>query len=352
MFEFSDLHLATLAGFGGGIVLGLAARVGRFCAMGAVEDAVYGGDLGRMRMMAMAAAVAIAGSFGLMAAGLLDPDATRYFRAAWSPAGSVVGGLTFGMGMSLVGTCAFGALARAGGGDLRGLVMAAVVGVAALATAGGPLMPLRLALGPPRSSTGGAADEGLAHLVGGVVGVSPLLPALAVALGLAAWAVADPRFRRPGGHLVWSMAAGAAIVSAWAATARLAAVGFGGVEVESFSFVAPSGQSLLYLMTSASSGPDFAIGSVAGVFAGAALGSLAKGEFRWEACDDARELRRQMLGAVLMGVGGMLAVGCTIGQGLSAMSLLAVSAPVTILAILAGARLGLFLLVEGAVRAR
>ncbi len=85
------------------------------------------------------------------------------------------------------------------------------------------------------------------------------------------------------------------------------------------------------------------------MLAGAALGSIAKGEFRWEACDDARELRRQMLGAVLMGVGGMLAIGCTIGQGLSAMSLLAVGAPVTVLCILAGARLGLMLLVEGIV---
>ena len=88
------------------------------------------------------------------------------------------------------------------------------------------------------------------------------------------------------------------------------------------------------------------------MIAGAALGSLARGEFRWEACDDARELRRQMLGALLMGIGGMLAVGCTIGQGLSAMSLLAASAPVTVLAILAGARLGLFILVEARVATR
>ena len=96
MFELTGIHLAVLAGFGGGILLGLAARVGRYCIMGAVEDAVYGGDLGRMRMLSMSAAVAIAGTFGLIAAGVLDPDVTRYFRTAWSPAGSVIGGLMFG----------------------------------------------------------------------------------------------------------------------------------------------------------------------------------------------------------------------------------------------------------------
>ncbi len=243
MIELSDLQLAALAGFGGGVMLGLAARVGRFCMMGAVEDAVYGGDLGRMRMLAMAAAMAIAGSFGLIEAGLLDPDATRYFRGPWSPSGSVVGGLMFGMGMSLVGTCAFGALARAGGGDLRGLVMAVVVGIAALATAGGPLQPLRLALEHPIPETENVAGQGLAHLAGAAFGLPPVLLAFAVAAALAGWALRDRRFRRAGGHLIWSLLAGAAIVSAWAATAWLARSGFGAVEVESFSFVAPTGQS-------------------------------------------------------------------------------------------------------------
>lgn len=352
MFELTDLHLALLAGFGGGMLLGLAARVGRFCVMGALEDAVYGDDLGRMRMLVMAAAVAIAGSFLLIGTGLLDVEATLYFRRAWSPAGSVVGGLLFGIGMSFVGTCVFGALARAGGGDLRGLIMVVTVAISALATAGGPLQPLRIWLVPPNAAAGGAADVGLAHWLGEMVGVSPVLPALAIAAVLVLWVRRDPRFRRPGRHLVWSVAAGLAIVLAWAATMRLAVTGFSGIQVEAFSFVAPTGQSLLYLMTAASAAPDFAVGSVAGVLAGAALGSLVKGEFRWEACDDARELRRQMLGAALMGVGGMLALGCTIGQGLAAMSLLAVSAPVTVLAIMVGARLGLFWLVEGALTSR
>jgi uncharacterized membrane protein YedE/YeeE len=347
MLGLADAQLAALAGFGGGLVLGLAARIGRFCNMGAVEDAVYGADLGRLRMMAMAAAVAIAGTFGLIAAGALNPDSTLYFRNAWSPLASVVGGLMFGYGMSQVGTCGFGSLARIGGGDLRGLMMAMVIGVTAYATATGPLAPLRLRLLPPVAVEDGSADYGLAHIAGAALSVPPLVPALTVAALLAGWALRDPRFRRPGRHLAWSVAVGAAVVLAWAATARIAATGFDPVEVESFSFVAPLGQTLLYLMVAAGSDLTFAVGSVAGVIVGGAIGSLFREEFRWEACDDARELRRQMLGAAMMGVGGILAAGCTVGQGLTAFSLLSASAPVTILAILAGARAGLYLLVEG-----
>ncbi|HUS52434.1 MAG TPA: YeeE/YedE family protein [Thermohalobaculum sp.] len=346
MFGLADGQVATLAGFAGGIVLGLAARIGRYCIMGAVEDAVYGADLGRVRMLAMSAAVAIAGTFGLIAAGLLDPDVTRYFRTEWSPAGTVIGGLMFGYGMAMVGTCGFGSLARVGGGDLRGLVMVTVLGIAAYATIAGPLAPLRLWLVPPDPIAAGTEDHGLAHMIGTAFSVSPLVPALAIAATLSGWALLDPRFRRPSGHLLWSIAVGATIVFAWAATAWIAATGFDPVEVESFSFSAPIGQSLLYAMTASLSEPTFAIGAVAGVIVGAAVGSRFRAEFRWEACDDARELRRQMLGATSMGFGGVLAAGCTVGQGLSAFSVLSASAPVAIIAILLGARAGLFVLVE------
>jgi len=336
---------AAAAGLFGGCLLGLAARVGRFCIMGAVEDAVYGADLGRLRMLAMAAAVAIAGTFLLMAAGGLDPAATRYFRIAWSPAGAVVGGLLFGFGMAQVGTCGFGALARLGGGDLRALVMVLVIGITAYATLSGPLAPLRHFLVPPDAPVSLSRD-GLAHGAGALTGLPPLVPALMAAAALAAWALLDPRFRGITRHSVWSVAVGAAIVLAWATTSAVARGGFGLVPVESFSFVAPVGESLVYAMTSAGTLPDFSIGSVAGVILGAAIGSAVLGEARWEACDDARELRRQMGGAALMGIGGVLAFGCTVGQGLSALSVLSMSAPIVIVAIMLGARAGLFLLVE------
>ncbi len=100
-------------------------------------------------------------------------------------------------------------------------------------------------------------------------------------------------------------------------------------------------------MTASGSSLSFGIGSVAGVLAGALLGSLRLGHFRWEACDDPRELRRQIAGAALMGSGAVVAMGCTIGQGVSAFSLLAYSAPVTFAAIFAGAAFGLRQLITG-----
>jgi hypothetical protein len=104
-------------------------------------------------------------------------------------------------------------------------------------------------------------------------------------------------------------------------------------------------------MTSTGQTLSFGIGSVAGVWLGAFVGSLIKGHFRWEACEDPRELRRQIFGAAMMGVGAVVALGCSIGQGLSAFSLLAFSAPLTFAAIFVGARFGLTHLIEGLVSA-
>ena len=115
----------------------------------------------------------------------------------------------------------------------------------------------------------------------------------------------------------------------------------------SHSFSAPLGETILWTMTGSLRPLSFAVGSIAGVWTGAFIGSLIKGHFRWEACEDPRELRRQIIGAAIMGAGAVIAMGCTVGQGLSAFSLLAVSAPVTMLAIFAGAAFGLRQLIEG-----
>ena len=94
-------------------------------------------------------------------------------------------------------------------------------------------------------------------------------------------------------------------------------------------------------MTGSARAPSFAVGSVAGVILGAFIGSLIKGHFRWEACEDPRELRRQIAGAALMGVGAVLALGCTIGQGLSGVSTLAVGSFIALAFIVVGSLLGL-----------
>ena len=347
--DFSNGMLwAPLIGLAGGVLLGLAARRGRFCTLGAIEDALYAHDLSRIRMWAVALGVAIAGTFALDAVGLVDLTVTMYAAISWNPVGSVLGGLIFGYGMAIAGNCGFGALARFGGGDLRSLVIVIVTGLSAYAVLSGPLAGLRVALFAPQPSDAAGAATGYAHALSGWIGLAPAIPAFAIAGLILIWALADRRFRRAGGQIFWACIVGIAITSAWAGTTLLARQSFDVVAVESHSFTAPFGETLLYLMTaSTGGGPSFAIGSVVGVVIGALLGSLSKGQFRWEACDDPGELGRQILGGVLMGIGGVLAVGCSVGQGLTAFSTLAYSAPIVLAAIVLGAALGLRQLIQG-----
>lgn len=345
--DWADHALALPAvGLVGGVMLGLAARCGRFCTLGAIEDALYGADLKRVRMWAMALAVAILGTFTLASAGALDLSATLYAQTSWNPIASVVGGLIFGYGMAIAGNCGYGALARLGGGDLRSLVIVMVMGISAYAVLSGPLAGLRVALFPIEAAAHGSSP-GYAHLVGGALGTGPLVPALLASLAIGAWALTDPDFRAARTQIMWSTVAGLAIVSAWAGTTFLAANSFDIVAIESHAFTAPVGETLLYLMTASAGAPGLAIGSVVGVVLGAVIGSIRQGHFRWEACDDPQELGRQILGGALMGIGGILALGCSVGQGLTAFSTLAYSAPVTLAAIVAGAALGLRHLIRG-----
>ncbi|MDQ2095350.1 YeeE/YedE family protein [Rhodalgimonas zhirmunskyi] len=336
----------ALIGLGGGVLLGLAARLGRFCTLGAIEDLLYGGSDTRLRMWALAIGVSITGVFGLMAAGLFAPEDSFYLSIRWMPLASIIGGLMFGYGMALTGNCGYGAIARLGGGDLRAFVIVLVMGVTAYFTLMGPLAPLRNWLFFQEAVTNDT-PPGIAHTLAGWTGLS--IPLIGVATGIAVivGALTSRALLAKPGAIFWSCVVGLGVLSGWAGSAWVAREGFEATQVVSHSFAAPVGESLLYLMTASARVPSFATGSIFGVALGAFIGSLYKGHFRWEACEDPRELRRQIAGAALMGVGAVLAMGCTVGQGISAFSVLSFSAPVTLLAIFAGAALGLRQLIEG-----
>lgn len=345
--ELTTGGLMALAGFAGGMVLGLAARLGRFCAMGALEDWFLGGDMRRLRSWALALAVAMAATQVMAHSGLLDLHRSIYLGNGLPWLGAILGGLMFGIGMALVGTCGFGTLARIGGGDLRALVTFLVIGVSAYMATGGLTGVLRHALVEPVRldlPAGPAFDD----LIDATLGIDTgPLPGLAIAALLAGWALAGGGLRSRSGLLLAGLAVGLAVAGGWLATATLGADPFAPQRVESLTFVRPLGDALLYAMTFSGATLTFGIGSVFGVVAGAFAGARARREFRWEACDDVRELRRHLIGAFLMGTGGVLAYGCTIGQGLTAASALSLSAPLTIAAIAVGSRIGIAWLVEG-----
>ena len=341
----SDAGLVAMVGLFGGILLGLAARIGRFCTLGAIEDLYYGEKTLRLRMWGIAIGVSVVGTFGLSLTGLLDLQQTLYLGRSWNPLANIFGGLVFGYGMALAGNCGYGALARVGGGDLRSLLIVLIMGISAYVTLGGPLSSVRIwAFGVTEDVAGLATfAQSLAQISGSSVEIS----GIAIGMGILCLTLLNGNLRREPSYIFWGAIAGFAIVSGWAGTQWIASTGFDATNVVTHTFSAPIGETMLYAMTSSGNSISFGTGSVVGVIIGAFLGSLFKGHFRWEACDDPRELRRQILGAALMGIGAVVAVGCSVGQGLSAFSVLAFSAPVTLACIMAGAAIGLRQLILG-----
>lgn len=341
----TDGMLFAFAGMAGGIALGLAARIGRFCTLGAVEDLLYGGDDTRARMWGLAIAVAMAGTFGLSALGLLDLSDTIYHAAPFSPVAALLGGAMFGYGMALSGNCGYGALARVGGGDIRAFVMVLVLGVASYVALSGPLASARLLL--VERTTLDLGPVSYAAALEGAIGLPAWMWGMTIAALLAAVVLRAPAFRASPSAIFWSAVVGLAVVSGFGLSAWLVEYTLGAGTVQGHTFSSPLGESVIYWMTSSAGSMTFATGSVTGVVAGAFAGSLFKGHFRWEACEDPRELKRQLMGAVLMGFGAALAMGCTVGQGLSGIATLSLASPLVIIGILGGAALGLRQLIEG-----
>ncbi len=342
MWAVNPELLTLMAGFIGGVVLGLAARLGRFCTLGAIEDAVFGAGMRRLRVWGTAIGVAMLGVALLSLAGLFDPSASFYLTNPVPLVSTLIGGLSFGLGMALVGTCGFGCLARLGGGDLSGLIVFLVIGMTGYIASSGAIGILRVTILPERATD--SAQSGMAHMLGAGIGVAAWVPLAICAVGLLFLATS----------LTWrdrlcGLAVGFVVAGGWAVTAWQNDQDFGETVVRSYSFVRPLGDTMIYAMTSSGTTLSFGVAGVVGTVIGACAGSLRLREFRWEACDDARTLKRQIVGAAFMGTGGVFAMGCTVGQGISAASVMAVSAPLFLITMFAGAWVGLQWLVRGSV---
>ena len=344
--EFPAFLVRTLLGFGLGAALGFLGRRGRFCTLGAIEDAVYGGDTGRLRAWILAAAVAIVGVHCMELANGFDLQRSIYTgpRIEWG--GAIVGGLLFGLGMALVGTCGFGTLLRLGGGDLKSFVVFLVMALGAMIAMRGFLGFVRTrAIDLTTIELDATMSQRIFHLLG-VSGIRASILAIALGIVIAIAASFQARFVRSFRLMGTGIAVGALVVLGWWATGVAGFDPFETRRVESFSFVAPLGETLLYVMLSSGLRPDFPVGAVIGVIVGAFVAAVSEGHFRWEAPDDAREMRRHVLGAFLMGIGGVAALGCTIGQGVTGLSTLSVASMLAIASIFVGARGGLYWLIE------
>lgn len=344
--------LMALCGFGLGTIAGLAARGADFCTYRAIEDWWVTGSNTRLRTWALSIVVAMVVVQAMFAADMARIGDSFYLAPSLGWGGAIAGGLLFGWGMAMVGTCGFGILVRLGSGDMRAVLMFLTLGLSSYMAARGLTALGRVyALEPLRLDMEASGGQGLGHLLGSATGTAPGSAGIAIALVLAAivlfWCFRDAAFRGSGYSILSGVVVGLAVAGGFAATGILGNDDFHPQHVESLTYVLPPGETIQYLLTFTGAEINFGIGVTLGTIFGAWVTTATCMGFRWEVYDDAQEMRRHLLGAFLMGFGGVAAMGCTVGQGVSGMSTLAVSAPLALASIFAGAVLGIRYLMTG-----
>jgi uncharacterized protein len=339
--------MQLLGGIAVGAALGFAIQRAKLCTFGAIEDFLMGGDSRRLRVFALALGIAILGTQALVVFGALNPAETTLTPSALPVLSIAIGSVTFGIGMALVGTCGMGSLVRLGSGDLRSLIVIVILGASAYAMLRGILADFRIMILEPISVALPEPGTDFATLLSRVLGFDARQwIAAAAGIFLCVVALADMRLRRTPRLLTAGVALGLLVVAGWIITTTLHDDFASPTKPQSLTFVSTVAKTIFASMLNAQAFADFGVGSVIGTVFGAWLASLVAREFRWEAFDDDREMRRYLLGAALMGGGGILAGGCTIGQGITAGSILALSWPIAVIGMFTGARLGIAFLMD------
>ncbi len=323
-----------------GGLFGATVQRSHFCSMGGISDAVLFGSFRRLRIWALAIAVALLASQALEFGGLVDLAASGYRQPGLFWLGAVVGGVLFGFGMVLAGGCASRNLVRLGGGSLKAMVTLLVMGVSAYATTLGVLTPLHRALRAVGVVDIAAGDQGLPAVLAVRTGIDAawwaVLATVAIACLLLLFCWRDRAFRRVGTDVATGLVLGFVVPAGWLLTGWVGADPFEPVRVESLTYVGPVGGALLFIMTGAGDRLDFGVALVLGTLLGAFAVAWRSGQFRLESFAGRDDMVRHLLGGVLMGCGGSLAMGCTIGQGLTGVSTLSLGSWLALAAILVG----------------
>jgi len=348
------VHPALVTGlaFALAFVFGAVAYRVSFCTMGAITDIVNFGDWRRMRMWLLAIAVAIVGTAALQSAGLIDTAKTIYTNGKVPWVSHLVGGFLFGFGMTLASGCGSKTLIRAGAGNLKSVIVLMFLAAAAYMTLKGVFAPWRAnGLDTIRWDLGATtSDLPALAMSAGIGAAARLWVPVVVALALAAFIFANRDFRTTPELIIGGLVIGAVIVGGWYVSGHLGYlpedpqtleekfVATDSGRMESYSFVAPTAYllELLLLWTDQSRLLTFGIAGVLGMLAGSAAVALATRTFRWEGFASVEDIGNHVVGAILMGFGGVTALGCTIGQGLTGVSTLAVGSILTLGAIIVG----------------
>lgn len=336
----------AVGGFAIGTAFGAIVFATNFCTMGAVSDMVTLDDRRRFRAWLLAAATALAGAQLLYWAGVVDLAASMYLSPTLNWAGHIAGGLIFGFGMVFGGGCPSRNLARVGSGDLRALIVLLVLGIFAYMAMGGILGPLRAGIERMTSIPLASPTQGTGDLVAalGILppDISTLVVSAAIVGAVMTYCFGSAEFRASPIH-VWSgIGVGLCAVAGWALTG----LAFDEMSVRptqpiSLTYVRPTADAVEWLERyTAARMPGFGVATVFGAIIGAFGAAVAKRRFRVTGFSDTGDTLRSLAGASLMGIGGVMALGCTIGQGITGVSTLALGSFLSFAAIVAGGVMG------------
>jgi len=335
-------QIVILAGLAIGLIYGTVGLLSGFCLMSSMRGWLAEGDGRLVRSYALAIAVAIAASQFLAGNGMVDLGKSIYLQPTFSAPVLFFGGLLFGYGMVLSNGCGSRALVLLGRGNLRSFVVVIVLGIAAQMTLKGLIAPARIALVQASQTTVNTNSlPSLLAMLGAAEATSRALATAVVVVALLMFAFAHPAFRRSPGQIAAGIIVGLLVAGGWFVTGYLGADDFNPVPVTSLTFIAPIADALQYAMLSTGLTLNFGVATVAGVLAGSLVTALATSRFHLEGYSSPRHMLRSAGGAALMGIGGVMAFGCSIGQGLTGVSTLALGSFVALAGILLGTTAGL-----------
>lgn len=317
--------LSVILGGAIGLFFGIAAQISRFCLR---RGLVAGNDrAAALGVWLFALGIALVSTQGAVLLGWIDLSEHRFAAPSVPILATGLGGLLFGAGMVLSRGCASRLTVLSGTGNLRAAVVLLVFALVAHATLKGVLAPLRVGLGRA------TVELGEASTAQGFLGGAPLWTAVFIVLILS-FVIRSGAARR---NLALAGVIGLLVPLGWFGTGVFLFDEFDPIPLETMSFTAPWANTLFWGIASSSIPAGFGTGLVGGVILGAAASALARGEARLESFENAPQMLRYIAGGALMGFGGVLAGGCTVGAGLSGVSGLSVAALIALASIAVGA---------------
>ena len=361
--ELGEIELLFFVIFLASILFGIVARKTDFCPLGGIADYIYNGNTGRLSMYFFAIAVAILGVTVLEALEVFSVDATRppYRMSQFRWSAYLVGGGLFGVGMALCRGCGMRSVVNLGGGNLKTIVAILGMGSAAVLMlyVEGFFNNYFLSWVLPTSlnfNDYGLAHQDLGTIISNFSGVeiSTMRIAVGLLLSLAIMSLvfkSKDFIRRQdnwiGGFMIGALIVGAFYISGGPIgelakeASEFSDTPQNGMGIQSYTFVRPIGD-LLYIGVN----PEWYIltfGLVAflGVGAGSVLISLASGRFKIVWFKSISEAFRYAIGGIMVGIGGVLGMGCTIGQGIAGTSTLSLGSFLDLFALMLGAFIGI-----------